>query len=73
MPDERPGGMTRNIVPVGRDTPVAGAMRLRLDNHISGLPVMDEARQLVGVLTEGDLLRRSETGTEGTARDGSKS
>ena len=44
-----------------------------LDNHISGLPVMDEARQLVGVLTEGDLLRRSETGTEGTARDGSKS
>lgn len=35
-----------------------------LDNHIGGLPVIDEAGQLVGVLTEGDLLRRSETGTE---------
>jgi CBS domain-containing protein len=40
---------------------------------IGGLPVMDEAGQLVGVLSEGDLLRRSETGASGTARDGSKS
>jgi CBS domain-containing protein len=35
--------MTRNIVPVERDTPVAETIRLILDNHISGLPVMDEA------------------------------
>jgi CBS domain-containing protein len=35
-----------------------------LDNHIGGLLVMDEAGQLVGVLTEGDLLRRSESGNE---------
>jgi CBS domain-containing protein len=56
--------VTRNIVSVGRDTPVAEAIRLMLDNHIGGLPVMDEARHLVGVLTEGDLLRRSKTGTQ---------
>jgi CBS domain-containing protein len=35
-----------------------------LGNHISGLPVIDEAEQLVEILTEGDLLRRTETGTE---------
>jgi predicted transcriptional regulator len=34
-----------------------------LDNRISGLPVIDAGR-LVGILTECDLLRRSETGTE---------
>jgi len=56
--------MTRNIVLVSRDAPVAEAIRLMLDNHISGLPVIDEANQLVGILTEGDLLRRGETGTE---------
>jgi len=55
---------TRNIVAVGRDTPVASAMRLMLDSHIGGLPVMDEAGRLVGVLTEGDLLRRSGSGTD---------
>jgi CBS domain-containing protein len=37
------------------------AIRLILDKHIGGPPVMDQAGQLAGVLTEGDLLRRSET------------
>ena len=35
-----------------------------LDSHISRLPVMNKARRLVGILTERDPLRRSETGTE---------
>jgi CBS domain-containing protein len=55
--------MSRNIISVGRGTTVAAAIRLMLDNHISGLPVLDAGRP-VGILTEGDLLRRSETGTE---------
>jgi CBS-domain-containing membrane protein len=42
----------------------AAAIQLMPDNHISGLPVMDETRRLVGVLTKRDLLRRSEAGTE---------
>jgi len=55
--------MSRNILSVGRDATIAEAIRLMLDNQISGLPVIDAGR-LVGILTEGDLLRRSETGTE---------
>jgi CBS domain-containing protein len=55
--------MSLNVVSVGRDTTVAEAIRLMLDNQISGLPVID-AGKVVGILTEGDLLRRSETGTE---------
>ena len=54
---------SRNILSVGRDATIAEAIRLMLDNQISGLPVIDAGR-LVGILTEGDLLRRSETGTE---------
>jgi CBS domain-containing protein len=56
--------MTRSVVTVGRGTPVAQAIRLMLDNHVSGLPVLDDDGKLVGILTEGDLLHRSETGTE---------
>jgi CBS domain-containing protein len=35
--------IARNIVPIGCGTPVAEAIRVMLDNHVGGLPVMDEA------------------------------
>jgi CBS domain-containing protein len=56
--------MTRNIVSIARDAPVRQAIRLMLDNHVSGLPVVDGAGKMVGILTEGDLLHRSEIATE---------
>ena len=55
--------MTRDVLTVGRETSVANAIRVMLDNNISGLPVLDNGK-VVGILTEGDLLRRGETGTE---------
>ncbi len=56
--------MTRNVVSVGADEPVVKAARLMLQNRISGLPVVDAKGELVGVVTEGDFLRRREIGTE---------
>jgi CBS domain-containing protein len=56
--------MTRNILSVRPDAAIAEAIKLMLDNRISGLPVIDEGGRLVGILTEGDLLRRGETATE---------
>ena len=56
--------MTQNLLSVKPDAPVFEAIRLMLDHRVSGLPVVDDAGRLVGILTEGDLLRRSETGTE---------
>ena len=55
--------MTRDVLRVARETSVANAIRMMLDNNISGLPVLDNGK-VVGILTEGDLLRRGETGTE---------
>ena len=63
--------MTRDVLTVGRETSVANAIRVMLDNHVSGLPVLDDGK-VVGILTEGDLLRRSETGTEKHRPAGSK-
>jgi len=56
--------MTRDVLTVGPQTAVAEAIRLMLDNSVSGLPVLADNGKVVGILTEGDLLRRSETGTE---------
>ncbi len=56
--------MTRDPVTVREDTPLAEVIRLMLDRHISGVPVVARDGTLVGIVTEGDLLRRAETGTE---------
>jgi len=56
--------MTRNVISVEPDSTVLQAARLMLLHHISGLPVIDQAGKLVGVLSEGDFLRRQETRTE---------
>jgi CBS-domain-containing membrane protein len=56
--------MTRNVISVSPDATVADAVELMLERGISGLFVVDTAGVLVGVVTEGDLLRRDELGTE---------
>jgi CBS domain-containing protein len=56
--------MTPNVTCIGADEPVLKAARLMLQNHISGLPVVDKDGELVGIVTEGDFLRRSELGTQ---------
>jgi len=56
--------MTRNVISVKPDVTVLQAARLMLQHHISGLPVVDGDGNLVGVLSEGDFLRRRETATE---------
>jgi CBS domain-containing protein len=57
--------MAHPAIAIDREAPLAQAIHLMADHRISGLPVVDSARQLVGMLTEGDLLRRIEIGTEG--------
>jgi CBS domain-containing protein len=56
--------MRYQVVTVSADTTVAEAARLMLLHGISGLPVVNPAGTVIGIVTEGDLLRRTETGTE---------
>ena len=55
--------MTRNVISVGAEESVVEAARLMLQNRISGLPVLDKEGELIGIVTEGDFLRRGELGT----------
>ena len=56
--------MTADVLTVTEDTSVLEAIRVMLQRRISGLPVVDTSGVLVGMVTEGDLLRRAELGTE---------
>ena len=56
--------MTRRVLTVEPNASVLKAIGLMLQNRISGLPVIDTNGVLVGLVTEGDFLRRTETTTE---------
>ena len=56
--------MTQKVISVTPETTIAEAARLLLEHRISGLPVVDSMGAVVGMVSEGDLLRRAETGTE---------
>jgi CBS domain-containing protein len=56
--------MTWGVISVEPDASVTRAVRLMLQNNISGLPVVHANGSLVGIVTEGDFLRRSELGTQ---------
>ncbi|MBX5203770.1 CBS domain-containing protein [Rhizobium sp. NZLR1] len=52
--------MTVKIIKVSPDNSVRQAAKIMLDNHVSGVPVVDDEGHLLGVLSEGDLIRRTE-------------
>lgn len=56
--------MTRNVITAAPSMTLEEAVQLMLGHRISGLPVLDSNGTLVGIVTEGDLLRRAETRTE---------
>jgi CBS domain-containing protein len=56
--------MTSAVVTVDPDTTVENVASLLLDKRVSGVPVVDSAGAVLGIVSEGDLMRRPETGTE---------
>ena len=49
--------MNTNVVTIGADATLAEAARRLLEHRVGALPVVDEAGQLVGIVSETDLLR----------------
>jgi len=56
--------LTSLVVTVTPDATIEYAAQLMLQYRISGLPVTDSDGAVLGIVTEGDLLRRAETGTD---------
>jgi CBS domain-containing protein len=56
--------MTRNVITIDADSTIAQAAQRMLDHRISGMPVVDDTGRVIGIISEGDLLHRAETGTQ---------
>jgi CBS domain-containing protein len=56
--------MVRDVVTVRPETDVADAIKLLVEHDVSALPVLDKDGNLVGMLSEADLIHRAEIGTE---------
>ena len=51
--------MTKEVVTVSVNDNVERCAALLIEHGLSGLPVLDEEEKLVGIVTEGDLIRRA--------------
>jgi CBS-domain-containing membrane protein len=56
--------MVRDVVTVKPETDVVTAIKLLVEHDISALPVLDQTGTVIGVISEADLVRRTEIGTE---------
>ena len=54
--------MTRRVITIAPDSSTVEAAKLMMEHKVSGLPVIDAARHVVGIVSEHDLLRRRESG-----------
>jgi CBS domain-containing protein len=55
--------MTNDVITVTPHTTILEAANIMLRCHVSGLPVLDADGALLGMVSEGDFLHRSEIGT----------
>ena len=49
--------MKKNVITVRRDTPIQEAIKILVNNNITGLPVVNDDMTLVGIISEKDILR----------------
>ena len=56
--------MVSNVITVGPDASIPDVAKKLLVNRISAMPVVDGNGKLLGIVSEGDLMRRVESGTE---------
>jgi len=64
--------MVRNVITIGPQALVSEAAKLLTENDISALPVVNEQGDVVGIISEADLMRREEIGTERSITAGSR-
>lgn len=56
--------MVSPVVTVGPDATVREVARILMERRISAVPVVDADNKVLGIVSEGDLLHRAESGTE---------
>ena len=48
--------MTTEVITVSSDTPISDVARIFTEQHISGVPVVDDKQRIIGIVTASDLI-----------------
>ncbi len=48
--------MTKNVITVKKDTSIKETIKIMVESNITGLPVVDDHMQLVGIISEKDIM-----------------
>ena len=56
--------MTRRVATIGPGATIQEAAKRMLERAVSALPVVDDGDRIVGIISEGNLVRRREIGTD---------
>lgn len=48
--------MTKDVITVRKDTAIQETIKIMVENNITGLPVVDDQMQLVGIISEKDIM-----------------
>lgn len=51
--------MTKDVVTVNKSQPISDLSKLFIENHFNGVPVLDDAEKVIGVVTQGDLIEQN--------------
>jgi CBS-domain-containing membrane protein len=65
--------MTHPVITVTPETEIVEIARLLLESRISGVPVVDDEQNLVGLVSEGDLIRHAGSGVRAGGDDPQRS
>jgi len=55
--------MNVNVVTVAPDSDIKEIAKLLAERHVSAVPVVDQERYILGIVSEGDLIRRADRST----------
>src|SRR3990172_12440106 len=59
--------MQRDIITVAADDSLRDALKLMIENHVTGLPVMDRSSRCIGLITATDILNYEDESADESA------
>lgn len=51
--------MTKNVITVKKDQPISDLSKIFVENHFNGVPVLDDAGKVIGMVTQGNLIEQN--------------
>ena len=59
MPTTAADIMNKTVITVTKDTPISELSELFIEYNVNGIPVLDDEKKVIGIVTQGDLIEQN--------------